>query len=102
MLSLVNRHVVLVTVTFALTACDYSRRGYIATENEARETCDIALKADFADFKVPITNIPSPTMKRQDSPDRWMCEYRIERDIWTVILDPHTGRAELSRFEGKK
>jgi hypothetical protein len=100
MLPLANRYLLVLTTAWTVTACDYSRRGYIATESDARETCDVALRADFADFKVAITDIPSPTMKRQDSPDRWLCEYRIGPDIWTVILDPNSGRAELSRFEG--
>lgn len=99
MLPLAMRCFLFLSIAFAVVACDYSRRGYIATEHEARETCDVALKANFVDFKVNITDIPSPTMKRQDSPDRWLCEYRIGRDTWTVGLDPSTGRAELSRLE---
>jgi len=101
MLPLIVRSVLLITVVISLTACDYLRSGYIATESEARETCDIALKSNFADLKIATTDIPSPTMKRQDSPDRWMCEYRIGRVEWIVGLDPSSGHAELSRFEAR-
>ena len=98
MLPLVIRHLAALAIVWSLTGCGNARRGYVSTEIEARATCDTALKSNFEDLKIAPTSIPIPVMKRQESPDRWLCEYRIGGDLWTVILDPNSGHSELSRF----
>ena len=98
MLPLVIRYLAALAIICVLTGCGNTRRGYVSTEIEARAICDTALKSNFEDLKIVSVNIPTPVMKRQDSPDRWLCEYRMGGDLWTVILDPNSGRSELSRF----
>lgn len=87
-----------VVLAAALSACNDNHGVCMSTEAAAGRTSDVALRADFADMKKSLESLPKPLIRRQEDPMRWLCEYRIDRDVWTVILDPATGRGELSRF----
>jgi len=89
-------------LTSAVAGCGSSDRGYIATESEAKRVCAVALQSNLADFKIAAEGFELRAIKREESPDRWRCEYRRGREQWSVILDPSSGRAELTTFEPKE